>query len=456
MLDQPPHDCVWGGSAPSRWGVGRLTLRQKLGFGLGIMSTLFLLLASTLPLWAQDEEQQLGPATASASEPNRAAPAAAEGPASEVTAGEGPVAEGPVAEGPVAEGPVAEDTAAEAPQASTQAPAVEAEPFPDLTVAADATAAQLQTLVERAKRLRPRNPDQYQAMQTAIRDASKKLVKLLDKEQDAKRIQQAELDTITSSVSLMAFVGEDSQQKTLEQVHEFLKGRKELSLQDTQTGVLAAAMLELQPDKQPARATYQLLCDLLENDPREEMQSLCLNLQASIRRLDLLGNKFDLSATSLDGKEIRIDDYAGKFVIVDFFASWCEPCLTDAPHLKAQFAKYHAKGLAMIGISLDTDAQALDKYLQQAEFPWPIIHDNAADPLQRLQMKFGVSHLPTVLLINKEGIVVSLEARGAELDRLMELLFETPTLAEPQPAKAAESADEKPAPKTESLIEPAK
>ena len=257
----------------------------------------------------------------------------------------------------------------------------------------------------------------------------------------------------------MTFVGEDSQQKTLEQVHEFLKGREELSIQDTQTGMLAAAMLELQPDKQPARDTYQLLCDLLENDSREEMQSLRLNLQASIRRLNLLGNKFDLQATSLDGREIRIDDYAGKFVIVDFFASWCEPCLTDMPHLKEQFAKYQDRGLAVIAISLDTDAQALDKYLQQAELPWPVIHDNAEDPLDRLQMKFGVLHLPTVLLLNKAGAVVSLEARGAELERLTARLFETPTLAEPQ-ATATDEADQatdvEPAQETESLIEPAK
>lgn len=355
-----------------------------------------------------------------------------------------------------AQGPAAQAQPAAGPADQPVNAPAEAEPFPDLSLPADATTEQLKALVEQAKRLRPRSGDQYQAMQTAIRDASRKLVTQLDKERDAQRLQQAELDSISSSVALMAFVGEDSQQKTLEQVHEFLKGRKKLSLQDTQTGVLAAAMLELQPNKQPARETYQLLCDLLENDSREEMQSLRLNLQASIRRLDLLGNKFDLQATALDGREIHIDDYAGKFVIVDFFASWCQPCLVDAPHLKQQFAKYQDKGLEVIAISLDTDAQALDEYLQQAEFPWPVIHDNAEDPLQRLQMKFGVSHLPTVLLLNKEGTVVSLEARGAELDRLLDMLFETPTLAESPAAESDSPADEKPAQQTQSLIEPEK
>lgn len=332
--------------------------------------------------------------------------------------------------------------------------------FPDLTIPADADAARLEALIAQAKRLKPRNPHQYLAMQTAIRDASKQLVKLLGNStgdaKNAERAQQAELDTISSSVALMTFFGEDAQQKTLEQVHEFLKGRKELSLRDAQTGLLAAAMLELQPDKKPARDTYQLLYDLLENDEREEMQSLRLNLQASMGRLDLLGNKFELEAKSLDGRDILIDDYAGKFVIVDFFASWCEPCLTEVPRLQKQFEKYKDKGLEVISISLDTEADALDKYLQRAELPWPVIHDNHEDPLQRLQMKFGISHLPTVLLLNKEGTVVSLEARGAELERLMQMLFETPTLAVPPPPPPGESPVEAPPEKSESRVESSK
>lgn len=311
-------------------------------------------------------------------------------------------------------------------------------PFPDLTVPAGATLEQLEKLLKQAKQARPANPLQYQAMQTAIRDASKEVQKLLAGNDQDPRFKQAELDTISSSVALMTYFGEDAKQKTLEQMHQFLKSREELALQDVQTGVLAAAMLELQPNKKPARDTYQLLYDLLEKDEREEMQSLRLNLAASMRRLDLLGNKFDLAAVTRDGKELKIDDFAGKFVLVDFFATWCEPCLAEVPRLQKHYAKYQAKGLEVIGISLDADEASLQRYLDRVKLPWPIIHDNAEDPLERIQMKFGVSHLPTVLLLNKEGTVVSLEARGAELDRLMQILFETPTPAAPPPPPAGE------------------
>ena len=73
--------------------------------------------------------------------------------------------------------------------------------------------------------------------------------------------------------------------------------------------------------------------------------------------------------------------------------------------------------------------------------PWQVIHDNAADPFDRLQLKFGVAALPTVLLLNKEGTVVSLEARGAELDRLMEMIFEAPTPADPPPGSDKAAAE---------------
>jgi peroxiredoxin len=232
---------------------------------------------------------------------------------------------------------------------------------------------------------------------------------------------------------LMAYVGEDAKQKTLQKVHAFLSSRSKLSIQDVQTGMLAAAMLEFQADKKPARDTYQLLSDLLEDDEREEMQSLRLNLQASIRRLELLGKKFEILAKSLGGSEIKIDDYAGKYVVVDFFASWCEPCLADVTRLKKYYDKHHARGLEVIGISLDVDGESLTQFLDRTQLPWPIVHDNAENPLDRLQMKFGVLQLPTVFLLNKEGQVISLEAHGAELERWIERLFESPTPAPPVP-----------------------
>ncbi|MEZ6133537.1 MAG: TlpA disulfide reductase family protein [Pirellulaceae bacterium] len=313
----------------------------------------------------------------------------------------------------------------------SQPPAAEIPPLPDLTIPPGASPQQLSELITKIKAVTPRSPEQYKTMQTALRDASRQVLNLLKGKEGTPAYQQAEMDTIAASVALMTYFNEKQQAEVIKQVHDFLTGREKLSMQDVQTGMLAAAMLELQPNKKPSRDTYELLDKLLEDDEREEMQSLRINLQAAVRRLDLLGEKFEFEAVDMAGKKLKTDDFAGKFVVVDFFATWCEPCLSEMPRLKKHYAKYKDKGLEVIGISLDGDSQALEKFLDGAQLPWPIVHDNAENPLDRIQMQFGVSSLPTVLLLNKEGTVVSLEARGAELDRLVDMLFEKPTPAPP-------------------------
>lgn len=305
--------------------------------------------------------------------------------------------------------------------------------FPDLTIPPDADVAALQDIVARAKKVQPRTAEQYYAQQTALKDAASALIKLLKKDDPA--YAQAEMDVIIASVSLMTFFTEDEQTDVVEQVKEYLKKKQPLAMQDVQAGMMAAGMLELQPYKEPSREIYQLLDELLQDDSREEMQSLRLNLQAAVRRLGMLGKRFELDAVALDGQRIRTEDFEGKFVIVDMFATWCQPCLAELPLILSHYEKYKSKGLEVVGISLDNDPETIQKHLEANPLPWPVIHDGAADPLERLALKYGVSALPTVLLLNKEGTVVSLEARQSELNRLMQMLFESPTPAAEKPDK---------------------
>ncbi len=305
-------------------------------------------------------------------------------------------------------------------------------PAPDLSFPPDANKETLLKVIATAKGFRPFNPDQYKLQQTALRDASNALIKLIDNTEDPVRMQ-AELDSLSSNAALMTNESDEARDKVLEKMVTYLKSRKQLTLNDIRTGMFVGFYLELQPRKSPARDLYVTMIDLLEKDEREEMQALRINLQATVHRLEMLGNKLDLNVKTIDDKPIKTEDYAGKFVLVDFFASWCEPCIQEVPRLRRHYDKYREKGLEVIAISLDDNRDALDKYLEEAKLPWPVIHDSAPELADKLQMKFGIASLPTVLFLNKEGVVVSLEARGAELDRLMERLFEMPTPAEPEP-----------------------
>ena len=324
-----------------------------------------------------------------------------------------------------------------APQAAPQA--APPSDFPDLTIPEKADAAALQSIVAKAKQARPTNGEQYKAQQTAIKTASAKLMQMLKK--DSSGYQQAEVDSITASVSLLTFFNEKDQATLITQLTDFLKGRKQLSMQDVQTGMMAAGMLELQPQKQPAHSVYSVLDELLKPDKRPEMQSLRLHIQASIRRLEMLGRKFEFEAKSIDGKSLKTDDFAGKYVLVSFFASWSKPSIAELSLVKTHYEKYAAKGLVVVGVCMDENRTDLDNILKQTPLPWPVVHDNAANVLDRFQLKYGIASLPTGLLLNKEGTVISLEARNDELTRLMQMLFDAPTpAAAPDPNKTTSSA----------------
>lgn len=324
--------------------------------------------------------------------------------------------------------------------------AAPASDFPDLTIPEKADAAVLQSIVIKAKQARPTNGEQYKAQQTAIKTASAKLMQSLKK--DSQAYSQAEVDSITASVSLLTFFNEKDQATLITQLTDFLKGRKQLSMQDVQTGMMAAGMLELQPQKQPAHGVYSVLDELLKPDKRPEMQSLRLHIQASIRRLEMLGRKFEFEAKSIDGKSLKTDDFAGKYVLVSFFASWSKPSIAELSLVKTHYEKYATKGLVVVGICMDENRSDLDNILKQTPLPWPVVHDNAANVLDRFQLKYGIASLPTGLLLNKEGTVISLEARNDELTRLMQMLFDAPTpAAAPDPNKTTSASNDAAKPK---------
>ena len=379
--------------------------------------------AGTTQTKSQPGPQSKTPATV---QPGKAAPAP-----------QGKAAPAPATDKPNAAAPAQADKEMK-PESAPAAP--EIPPAPDLSFPPNAGKEALLKVIATAKGFRPYNADQYKLQQTALRDASNALMKLINNKEDPVRMQ-AELDALSSNAALMTGESDEDRDKVLEKILTYLKSRKQLSLADVQTGMIVGFYLELQPRKSPARDVYATMVDLMEKDEREEMQALRINLQASVRRLEMLGNKLDLAAKTIDDKPLTTDDFAGKFVLIDFFATWCGPCIAEVPRLRKHYDKYREKGLEVIGISLDDDRDALDKYLADAKLPWPVIHDSAPELADKLQMKYGIASLPTVLFLNKEGIVVSLEARGAELDRLMERLFEMPTPAEPEPEANADKAN---------------
>lgn len=143
----------------------------------------------------------------------------------------------------------------------------------------------------------------------------------------------------------------------------------------------------------------------------------------------------DLLGTSINGKKIRLSDFRGKsFILLDFWATWCAPCLKMMPHLKELYQKYHSKGLEIIsvGSSLNEPKDAWKKGVtKEALQSWINIfseepYTNGPD----LGIKYGITSIPTTILIDKEGNIIGRYVGDSEgktasaLDKKLSRIFQ--------------------------------
>ncbi len=100
-------------------------------------------------------------------------------------------------------------------------------------------------------------------------------------------------------------------------------------------------------------------------------------IQGSRRQKDAVGKPFELEFTdAIKGSTVSMKGLKGKVVVIDFWATWCGPCVAEMPNMKELYAKYHDKGVEFIGVSLDQPKEdggldALKKYVKENEIAWP-------------------------------------------------------------------------------------
>ncbi|MDR1744114.1 MAG: AhpC/TSA family protein [Dysgonamonadaceae bacterium] len=137
------------------------------------------------------------------------------------------------------------------------------------------------------------------------------------------------------------------------------------------------------------------------------------------------GKKFaDFSMQDPSGKDVSLSDYAGKgkYVLVDFWASWCSPCRAEMPNVVEAYKKYKAKGFEVVGVSLDKDKNAWLKGIKDLNITWPQMSDLLywKSPVVELYAFQGIPH---TVLLDKEGVIIAKNLRGKALDeKLAELL----------------------------------
>lgn len=127
-----------------------------------------------------------------------------------------------------------------------------------------------------------------------------------------------------------------------------------------------------------------------------------------------VGDSMEIAFTAVDGQEIDLEQMRDQVVLVDFWATWCGPCLAEMPHLMESYAKYHDQGFEIVGISLDDNIDTLQKFLSDNQIPWPNYFDGKVWE-NEIAQRFGINRLPASFLIGKGGKIVASNLRGPEL-----------------------------------------
>ena len=226
---------------------------------------------------------------------------------------------------------------------------------------------------------------------------------------------------------------EEDIRKLVGQVKEYLGGGP-LQPSDVSLAMTAGRLAEMSDNTELAVETYNSLAEILKQSDNEQIAKSATKIEGVVRRLTLIGNPMKLEGKLLDGEAIDWAAYRGKVVLVDFWATWCGPCVREIPHMKETYEQYHERGFEIVGISLDRDREQLEKFIEEKEVPWKIIFNE--EDTNSTADYYGVMAIPTMILVAADGNVISTKARGDKLSEELEKL-----LGPPEEKEEAEATD---------------
>jgi len=142
-----------------------------------------------------------------------------------------------------------------------------------------------------------------------------------------------------------------------------------------------------------------------------------------LKKFEALGKPLDIHFTAVDGREVDLKKLKGKVVLVDFWATWCGPCVAELPHVKDTYEKLHGKGFEIVGISFDKDKEKLVNFTSTEKMPWPQYFDGKVWE-NKIGQEYGINSIPAMWLVDKKGNLRDMEARGELEEKAGKLLEE--------------------------------
>jgi len=187
-----------------------------------------------------------------------------------------------------------------------------------------------------------------------------------------------------------------------------------------QSAMMLAQIANGEGDRNSVAFARDQILTLAESDDEPVYEAVLERIKAILSRPSV-GDELDISGNDTRGEPVNLAALRGNVVLIDFWATWCGPCMAEKPNVKAAYEAFKDQGFEIVGISLDRSKRDLTAYLERENISWPNLFDQE-QPLS-LAEKFSIDSIPAFFLIDRNGRVASVNPRGPQLHREIERLL---------------------------------
>lgn len=169
--------------------------------------------------------------------------------------------------------------------------------------------------------------------------------------------------------------------------------------------------------------TTKMLFDGLHKSVQQSEFGQAVQEYLSLAKDIKMGGKYaDFTLPNINNKDISLSDYKNKYVLLDFWGSWCGPCRKENPNLVKLYAEYKSKGFEILGVSIETNRNAWLQAMEEDNITWECVSDLKGDK-NKAALIYGTSYYPTNYLIDRNGNIIAKDLRGEELRKKLDELL---------------------------------
>ncbi len=270
---------------------------------------------------------------------------------------------------------------------------------------------------------------------TAAADSVKEIVDGLQKEKAAKleaylqENPKAEdrLEGVSHLIIAYMNLGQtDKLEPLLKEKYDLMvtgKDIKDVGLDELLGGAARPLIMSLRAagKKKEAREFYARVKGELAGHPMAQQLSPFLQQIEAMLDAPGGGEVLDISFTDINGDKVDLAAMKGKVVLVDFWATWCPPCLEEFPNMLKMYSEYHDEGLEIVGISLDEDVAGAKRFVEVNKIPWLMQIEGKSLEENKFSKKYNIPYLPSIFVIGKDGKIAASFLSGAELRQAIKL-----------------------------------